>query len=353
MDDIDAAVTQAWNKLAPQLKRDRAEALRRAQRMMGTTLRRPLRPWCCCIRAADTRLALKAHIDPKDALRISAAHTLYLPASALRDLCTPVTLPWPGVHWLKAAAKIGVDPSVLRRWAARGLLQMRTQPARTARSRGKPVPFVWSPSPLDPNADRGQGPHEAWGTLWQHIHEDIPDEAELEVRRVHERSLEGRERAGQSWRFICPGLHAPCGRAVDRLYLPVPVWTLHRALVGAIEQPPPDIRWACRHCHRVKHPSFANESGWNDVISALTSGLLYGREVTPPPDLPWTRRSVYRPRRSRTAPQREQAQSLRAAGMTRKEIAREMRVPMTTVKSFLRQRRPSPRATSVGRDTAS
>jgi len=84
MDAIDIAIADAWNKLAPQLMQNRAEALRRAERMTAKTLRRPVRPWCCCIRASDPRFALKAHLDPKDALQARVAHTLCLPASALR-----------------------------------------------------------------------------------------------------------------------------------------------------------------------------------------------------------------------------------------------------------------------------
>jgi hypothetical protein len=328
MDAIDIAIANAWNKLSPQLQRDRAEALRRAQRLSATTLRRPVRAWCCCLRASDTRFADCAEIDPPDALRWRDEHTLRAPAAALRKLCAPVHIPWPGVRWTIAAAKLGLHPEGVRPWMERGVLGVRKQYPGTVGAKGRPVPFVWSRRALDPAAEFGRGPHPAWGSLWLYLHEDIPDAANLDVRRVpcyREYARESGDMRFNRWRFICPGLSAPCGKAVDRLYLPIPVWTIHQATVGPLvrEDAPPDARWACWQCHRLVAISCSRTEGWNACIAHLTSGLLYGREVERPyelDDIPTKKRR----RQPRPAPRAEMAYALRERGLSFKEIGRLM-----------------------------
>ncbi|HYF13529.1 MAG TPA: hypothetical protein VD971_00505 [Phycisphaerales bacterium] len=331
MDAIDIAIANAWNRLSPQLQRDRAEALRRAQRLSATTLRRPVRAWCCCLRASDTRFTDVGEIDPPDALRWRDEHTLRVPAAALRKLCAPVHIPWPGLRWRDAAAKLGFHPETLRAWVERGVFGKRTQFPATVGSRGKPVPFLWRREPIDPAGELGRGPHAAWGSLWLTLHEDIPDGADLHVRRVADWRVHGRERRFNGWRFVCPGVVRPCGRPTDRLYLPIRVWTIHHATVGALArgEAGADTRWACGDCHGVVFHSCSTVRGWNLLISHLTSGLLYGHEVERPyalDDIPVKRRR----KRPRPSPRAAMALGMRERGLSYKEIGRAMGIAAGT-----------------------
>jgi hypothetical protein len=299
MDAIDHALTEAWAKLAPTLRRDRVEAVKRAARLGGKFHGRPLRAWCCCVRASDTRLAEHGEMDPADAERWREEHMLYVPAERMRALCAPVHIPWPGLRLRDAAARLGSRPRNLEDWMTHGTLQVRTQAPSTVGSRGKPVPFVWSTSPLNPCGVMGRGPHSAWGTLWESMHEEIPDGASIDVKRVHAMDVLPKATPQSGWRFICPGVHGACGKPVERLYLPIAPWTIHHALSG-VPRSPAGTRWACRGCHRVLNISFTSVKGWNAFIAQMSGGLLYGKEVARPAGLEDGRRYKFarKPRKS-------------------------------------------------------
>ncbi len=77
-----------------------------------------------------------------------------------------------------------------------------------------------------------------------------------------------------------------CGRRCKKLYLPLPVWTVDRArgVESMVAQP-----WALRRglaCARCWNPQWDGDvgtaAGWNRLVSGLSGGLLYGREVRRP-----------------------------------------------------------------------
>ena len=325
MDALDAAILNAWSTLAPALRADRVEALRRAKRLTQTTLRRPLRPWCCCIRAGDTRI--ESHNRE--------AYTVSLDAEELRSLCAPVYIPWPGLRLTIVAQKLGFHGDCLRAWKDRGVFGRRNVHPHTVGSRGgKLVPVLWTRAPVDPSADLVRAPDPEWGSLWLDLHKDIPDEAALTVRRVPVHRDDGHL---LGWRFICPGLTKHCGRRAKRLFLPMPGWTMlhaeHKELAEAW-QDHRETRWACRHCHQVRSCSFVSRHGWNAFVTYMTSGMLYGHEVERPASLRPKRKRKYRSR-DRLAPRQEQALALREAGHSYKEIARMMGVKVGAVTAHL------------------
>lgn len=380
MDDLDHALLNAWDRLTPALRQDRAEALRRALRRNTPTLTRPPRAWCLCVRAADSRLDALAAIAPYRALRTNAPHTITLDAPCIRKLTAPVHLPWPGMRLRRAAHLLGRHPESMRNWLDKGLLRIHHDPPRMHGSRGKPVPMVWAPSPLDPNANLAQAPHHAWGTIWQYHHTRVPDHLTLTTERCmryrhdprgsNDRAL-GRPRG---WLFECPGLpHAPCNRLVQRLYYPLPVTTLadylnedplditipltsqspkrkrganpppqdesdaEQADGGQTGRPPSSLRrfvpsslpFACHHCHRVRYLTL-DRNGWNHLVTHLTAGLLYGHEVPRPDSITHTRKRRY-VTHSRPHPRRDQVQSLLLRGLTSKQIATALGIQYSTV----------------------
>jgi hypothetical protein len=95
-----------------------------------------------------------------------------------------------------------------------------------------------------------------------------------------------------------------CGRICKYLYGPLPPWTLAKAseaiavrldmpagsgLVGGWEpgfaQPAPGMgqrTFACKQCWGVRNITLTNNSGWNDFVTHISGGLLYGHEVERP-----------------------------------------------------------------------
>lgn len=92
-----------------------------------------------------------------------------------------------------------------------------------------------------------------------------------------------------------------CGRRVRYLYGPLPVWTLAKSLGANLDlelpegcglagtwNPGMDDRWAgmrsfaCKHCWNLRGMTLTSSSGWNDFVTWLSGGLLYGHEVDRP-----------------------------------------------------------------------
>jgi hypothetical protein len=219
---------------------------------------------------------------------------------------------------------------------------------------GMETPVVWSDGALDPGASKGRPPARWWGTLWRSLAENIPCEFEQVVERVprwlpygSRKRREGEDRAQdmrfRGWQWRCPGLleehgagvriedraeadlsaldppprssSSACGRLVRTLYAPLPVWTVGRYLdlqeglnvEGLSGQWYPGVmdRWAgrrslaCERCWKLQRTSFAGYRGWNELVTHLSGGLLYGREVEQPADFEYERKVVKRPRKRR------------------------------------------------------
>ncbi len=330
MDAIDEALLEAWERVAPGVRQNRLEALRRSFRRTRPLLARPIRPWCLCLRASDTRLNVHAWV-PKYLPEQHEPHEITIFSETIRELCKPVTIPWPGWDWERAAHALGRHHRSIHAWIKRGIFQVRHVHPQIMGKRGMPVPVVWSPAPLDPNADQGRAPDPVWGTLWQYLWQRVPDDLEFTLTRVPLSARCPGDEPGRprhrGWHFLCPGLPAAltppaascqspvassCGRRTDRLFIPLRPWTMLDAL--DVEDPlalslpfsqsrrgdpsrphaltcsrahsPPSIPSpfyaACRVCHRILYPSLVSRVGWNQFVSHLSAGLLYGREVRRP-----------------------------------------------------------------------
>lgn len=242
-----------------------------------------------------------------------------------------------------------------RRWAeyyahetGRGVFNVRYEPAGAAgRKAGMEVPVVWCDHDLDPGGFMGRPPSRWWGTLWRYLADAVPDHFEQGlVREPVVQPYEGGARF-RGWQWRCPGLleargvrlgargkaepliergefeeetQAPglkpqdstCGRAVRALYAPLPVRTIGEyfgvkeglEVEGLSGQWYPGVmdRWAgrrslaCERCWKIKRQTFTNSTGWNELVTYLSGGLLYGREVEKPSDFEFERRRKRVPR---------------------------------------------------------
>lgn len=89
--------------------------------------------------------------------------------------------------------------------------------------------------------------------------------------------------------------------------------------------------FACHHCWRVSYTSLVGYNGWNNFVTHLSGGLLYGREVErPSEEAPQRRKKRYVPH-VRPAPRRDQVLSGLMQGLMYKEIAQRMGVAYGTV----------------------
>lgn len=223
-----------------------------------------------------------------------------------------------------------------RRWAefyahetGRGVFNVRYVPAGAAgRSAGMEVPVVWCDHLMDPGGHMGRPPSKWWGTLWRYLADEVPNDYGLTlVREPVLQPYAGGERF-RGWQWRCPGLtcrneprcaddceprcadaDSTCGRLVRTLYAPLPVRTVGEyfgiteglqveGLSGAWLPGVMD-RWAgrrslaCERCWRIKRQTFTNSTGWNELVTYLTGGLLYGHEVEKPSGFAYERRRKY------------------------------------------------------------
>ncbi|MFG0283338.1 MAG: hypothetical protein ACF8R7_02855 [Phycisphaerales bacterium JB039] len=121
MSELDAALDIAFAQVLERMRGDPEEALRRARRAAGSVHRRPISPWRLALRASDTRIGAHAHISDPELARLGCPHWALISSDSIPDLCRPVHVPWPGIDWTKAAARIGRSRSVVSRWMRRGL----------------------------------------------------------------------------------------------------------------------------------------------------------------------------------------------------------------------------------------
>jgi hypothetical protein len=424
MDKLDSLLLEAWDRISAKLRRKRLSAFRRSRRRFKKVLTTPMRESCLVIRASDTRIndyraAIEA-VPPlpvgegrgegieqwasKNLIESHQPHIVTLDGRLIRDLTKPVKIPWPGVTYAQAADICGREYNTIQHWVAAGVFKVdhyreRGFPEFNKRSKPRDKtgevdprgsggrPYVWTPSPIDPNNFEGRTPHPIWGTLWQWMWQDFPENYQLTVTRVP-RMRGPSNSLFTGWEFLCPGrlvsakdsqrfspqrhgdtekrnegeeahtlsfgrqrtpdlqssadgegrgegaaanrfVHIPCGRRCMYLYGPMTVTTLAKALGegdaegeggGGFDMPedsaPPRLagQWfpglsdpiprprsfACKECWGVRPTRAASRQGWNDFITQISGGLLYGREVPRPPDIfPMKRRKpLWKKRRS-------------------------------------------------------
>jgi len=147
----------------------------------NSTYVRPVRAWCLCVRASDTRLEALAYINRAHAVQERAPHTITLFSETIRRLTKPVSIDCRGSTG-GGRRTDGVRPgwwSTGSRRAPAGRAALRAVVGK----RGKRVPYVWSPTMIDPNGFGGRGADAHWGTLWQYLHERVEDGEEITVAR--------------------------------------------------------------------------------------------------------------------------------------------------------------------------
>jgi hypothetical protein len=354
MDKLDQILLEAWNRVGERCRQNRVEALKRSRRRFKGVLTRPMRECCLVIRASDTRLSdpLMLEIDPR-AVAEHRPHSIVLTGEVIRELTKPVTIPYPGVTYDEAAKRLGRTKSALFAWVQQGVFRVERyrefrypengrrrgrlpkgprgqeilareradQERRIAdpgnvwnqRFTGGGRPYVWTPSPIDPNNFQGRAPHPVWGTMWQWQWEKMPANFCQQVQRLPRWRMHGGKRQFFGWEFICPGRvnrhgeNAGCGRRCAYLYGPQSVWTLAKAIGEECFELPEDCglagQWfpgltdtvapgglgtrsfACKHCWSVRSACMANDSGWNEFIAHISGGLLLGRDVPRPKDI--------------------------------------------------------------------
>jgi hypothetical protein len=134
------------------------------------------------------------------------------------------------------------------------------------------------------------------------------------------------------FRWRCP----VCGKECKTVYLPTPPVNLLEKVQPRIAQCVDVLRkvkgFACGQCHGVRNARWEIGREWNAVVSYLSGGLLYGREVKRPEWFSTGRQNAFAARlNARPAARRMRVGELMAAGWTARQIAAEMEVKLGTV----------------------
>jgi DNA-binding NarL/FixJ family response regulator len=139
----------------------------------------------------------------------------------------------------------------------------------------------------------------------------------------------------RGWRWLCPR----CGRKVNLLYLPVgmelpALSDLPSAIRELIAESRPvnALSFGCERCTRIKRISRCDPNAWNEIVTYLSGGHLYGREVNRPQWFTETRKIEYTPR-PRRAPstRRPQIEALLLSGISFRQIASKLKLVYGTV----------------------
>ncbi|MBC8106018.1 MAG: hypothetical protein H7Z14_05470 [Anaerolineae bacterium] len=140
----------------------------------------------------------------------------------------------------------------------------------------------------------------------------------------------------RGWRWRCP----KCGKLVNVLYLPLPPISLigeelsvassqlsARSSLATTNWQLATPSFACKSCHRVHYINCTRPgAAWNEFITHLTGGLLFGHEVKRPAWFKLKRKNQYAPKLSRPpSARRIQIQEKMLAGLTINQIASALR----------------------------
>jgi DNA-binding NarL/FixJ family response regulator len=155
----------------------------------------------------------------------------------------------------------------------------------------------------------------------------------------------------RGWLWLCP----KCGKKVRVLYLPAPRVNLLtdvesdgvgcdgvRARIAdrtpSLQTPSPPTSFACAKCHRIHHVSLASTTGWNEIITYLTGGLLYGHEVKRPEWFSLKRKTPYYPKPNREpSKRRQQIEQLMLKGLPIQRVAQTLSLSKGTVLFYTTQ----------------
>ncbi|MEM6853997.1 MAG: hypothetical protein AAF593_06265 [Planctomycetota bacterium] len=334
MDELDVNLLEAWHEVRSRLANDPAARGRRYERGLRQALRRPVRAWCVSVKASDTRIEPSAMLDRDAAVACGRRerHGVVLFGSLVRHLVRPVVIDLPGLPYDDAARALGIDVRTMFDWMDKGWVSSRKQ--RVPGRRGEAGRAVWTGSGgVDvcfPQGREGGAVPGGWGSLWRGLWRYVPEEFEQVVERVPrmraqartpiwENELGKRCENFRGWDWVCPGREladgtwARCGRVCKKLVAPLPVWTIERMLpsgagvevegrdmraeartpeappevagelsVGVADYEPRRSRLACAKCWNVQHTATDPDAAWNQFVTAISGGLLYGREVRRP-----------------------------------------------------------------------
>ena len=340
MDDLDRRLLAGWERVRGRLlgnPQGGGEAVGRFKKFVGSQLAKPLRAWSLVLRAGDTRID---ELAGEGKFRKGSGQ-LWLDAAAVRGLCGPVSIAWPGVGPAEAAGRFGVSEVTLWRWSkkmgavaakskdavagggplgAPSLRRVRGGGARggcgggwggglvrdlyvNRADRKRDEVRYWTQRPIDPAGEVFTGP---WGTVRQELTRLVPDDFEQEVRRVGKAlgKSGGKRKVGRgsrvspdvwvqgardkkTWQWVCPG----CGAWVYRLYWAMGVWTIAAVFseeAAAWARRPVGEGFACRKCAGLVYESSeahwkAGAAGeavfWDRFVRRISSGMLGADDV--------------------------------------------------------------------------
>ncbi len=255
--------------------------------------------------------------DQENHLWRRVEHEVTLEAHDLAWLCQPVSIPFPGEIIREVAKMLGTTPWVVRQAMKRGQFSVRYVKGLGGVHANVAILYtrqLLNPAglPLDQIDDPG------WATMWRCVSEHIP---EAFTQTIIRRPVYGPFKCGQQflgWRWVCPG----CGKLAKRIYCPIPGFLAHwvpREPSGSPDPLEPHAPcFACQKCHGVHDYGRLDSKGWNELVTYLSGGLLYGREVKRP--------SWYTPRRKRNACTKP-APSKRRAQLTRFLLDTDLSLP--------------------------
>jgi len=148
----------------------------------------------------------------------------------------------------------------------------------------------WAPRAVEPC---GAVYHPAWGGARERLPALVPDRFEKQLVRERVR-VGGRH---PRWRWVCDG----CGERVDRVYWPLPAWTIPAALQTAANErwrdavgETADAALRCRSCVGLVYESSERRWGrransgrearsasiaWDRFVRRMTCGQVHGDAV--------------------------------------------------------------------------
>jgi hypothetical protein len=374
----------AWQRLKPILDADPHELAARLARRSQATLTRPFREWCITLRANDTRLTpYKTIITPGHATAHLLPHEITITRKDLQRLCRPVMTDFPGTELVEFAQRLGHKPHTVRRAIGRNQLRVNKKPRWQAREGAgrcyRKYPDLYADQHFHPGAGwRLQPPDPVWGDFWTHFPDNLPKDFEQTLQRIPLWLAGGNHRTGRwrtrdsspignpqsaignspltmdngpltpdsglsthdsalerfwGWQWLCPA----CQNTCRLIFLPIP-FPLPRIFRDYLkphlkrrhECDPADAHssFACARCHKLTGAISWRRHAWNDVVTRISGGLLFGHEVEIPPFLNRAPKlpaaAGKRITRNRPAPRRNEVEHLLAQGLSYSEIAREL-----------------------------
>jgi DNA-binding NarL/FixJ family response regulator len=281
-------------------------------------------------------------------------HEVLLVKRTLQRLCRPKWIAFPGQDAVEVAQMLGIGQQNLRKARLAGVFRERYYKGLGGKP-GRPIPVISSDEPLDPSMANFYSRDPFWGSTWELFPDMVPDDFQQPIiRRPNYRPFgrAGGARAREDqvytdecqflgYHWVCPG----CKREVRTIYYPIPVRTLFDSWfpdpvkrlklsdVDLLQPPPPTF--ACRRCHGVIDFSSTTPLFWNQLITYLTGGMLYGCEVEKPASFVPHRKRPFRHKLGFSAPKQRQVLTRLRNGWSNSQIARDMGISKRAVEHHI------------------